>query len=166
MLYNIKKCLEINFTQKCFEKLEELKEPPIVDQDVLNAFLEDQVLFLPLKWNCTWFLKTYLTDYRYILPKEILEEYNEAYASSCIFHFNGHVKPWNSFLSPRSELWWHYAKQSIFYERMLYSAMLENGGTGDEIPVFMLKNNEECKIASRSCNRKINIVFVCDHKSV
>ncbi|MBT0815598.1 hypothetical protein KJQ77_03415, partial [Campylobacter lari] len=166
MLYNIKKCLEINFTQKCFEKLEELKEPPIVDQDVLNAFLEDQVLFLPLKWNCTWFLKTYLTDYKYILPKEVLEEYNEAYASSCIFHFNGHVKPWNSFLSPRSELWWHYAKQSTFYERMLYNAILENGGAGDEIPIFMLKNNEEYEITSQACNREINIVFVCDHKSV
>ena len=118
MLYNVKKMNEIDITTKLFEALEDIKEPFLQDQDILNSVLSNNggVKLISSKYNMT---RTFvITDKRLFLErlKEIfrISKKNNWFF---IYHYVGKDKPW---MTKRSDglLFLKYAKMSPFYKQI------------------------------------------------
>jgi len=117
LIYNIPKCLEVDFEKLCLDKLRELKKPLLHDQDVLNSVFENQVKLLNLCWNYTWDLQVIAQNYAKCLPSEIVYEYHNTKPS--IVHYCTGLKPWKHPHLPMADLWWNYAKKTPFYEAII-----------------------------------------------
>ncbi|EOI6144611.1 glycosyltransferase family 8 protein [Campylobacter coli] len=121
LVFNLEKCREIEFLKICLQKLQELQKPRLNDQCVFNSLFNDKCKILPLKWNWIWNVSirhknTYLT----YTPKELLEEWLETQKDPYIIHYNDYFKPWNSPHLPKADIWWQYARQTPFYEEILF----------------------------------------------
>ncbi|HHD0572776.1 DUF4422 domain-containing protein [Campylobacter coli] len=121
LVYNIKKCLEINFEKRCLDKLLELKNPPTADQDILNAALENEIHFISPSWNCMQ-NHTGIDNQQYInsIPNVHMHDYIASQKDPYIIHYIGSSKPWNSPHLPKADIWWCYARQTPFYEEILF----------------------------------------------
>ncbi|HEG8108174.1 TPA: hypothetical protein SFZ39_001675, partial [Campylobacter jejuni] len=104
MVYNIQKCLKMDFTQKCLNKLQELKDPPLVDQDVLNAVFEGDIHYISLKWNCLWNVSYRIPNFKILYSKDFLKDYQEAERDPYIIHYCDYFKPWNSPHLPKADI--------------------------------------------------------------
>ena len=126
LIYNIPECINLNFTQLCLDKLKELQDPPIVDQDVINSAFEDKITFLKSNWNYTWNLEVKYPNFESLLPKDLAKEASKAFKNPYIIHYNDIFKPWNCPRLPKAHLWWHYARQTPFYEEILYKNLKQD----------------------------------------
>ena len=118
MLYNIKKMNEIDITTKLFEALEEINEPLLQDQDILNSVLSNNggVKLISEKYNM---IRVFKITARRIL----LEKFKEVFGISkknnwfYIYHYVGNIKPW---MDKREDgrLFLKYAKMSPFYKQI------------------------------------------------
>lgn len=92
-----------------------------VDQDVLNIKCEGRVHILEANWNvmtdCDKFRVNGIIKHA---PKYIYDSYMKSRENPYIIHYAGQEKPWNSPLCDYSEQFWRYARNSIFYESILY----------------------------------------------
>ena len=120
LLFNIQKCLEMDFEKQCLDKLEEIKKPLTVDQDILNFCFEGKVKFLDLKWNVEWNIPIVFRNYSNFISLDFIKNYKQAYENPSIIHYCDYFKSWNFTHLPKAELWWHYAKQTPFYEEILF----------------------------------------------
>ena len=126
MLCNIEEMTNIGFTDSCLTMLEHVETPMWVDQDIMNSVIQDKVYFLEPKWNYGFFLllnNSYILnalDYRiYDLMKKVEQ-------NPYIIHFCGEPKPWSNPKLPFAEFFWHYARQTPFYEEILYNNLKVN----------------------------------------
>ncbi|ECL6397957.1 glycosyltransferase family 8 protein, partial [Campylobacter jejuni] len=126
LVYNISKCIENNFTQKCLDTLKYLEHPPIVDQDVINSAFEGDISFLDARWNFTWNLPIRYPNFKTLLPKAFTKDALKMIKNPYIIHYNDIFKPWNSPHLPNAHLWWHYARQTPFYEEILFKNITQN----------------------------------------
>ena len=94
ILYNLDKIRQDNITDKLWEFVKTKSPLKYQDQDVLNAVLENNVLYVEDKWDT--FPNFYTTE-------------------KGIIHYVGENKPWNS---PQNDIawhfWWKYCKFSPF----------------------------------------------------
>lgn len=121
IIYDIKKCLNIDFTKLCLQKLSELKKPLLHDQDVLNSCFEDKIQFLALKYNYTWNLAIKFPDCAKCFADDIALEYKQAGLNPSIIHYCDSMKPWNNPFLEKSEFWWSYARKTPYYEHFIFS---------------------------------------------
>lgn len=90
------------------------------DQDVLNSIFTDQVKFVDQKWNLQYHMPFLYERFLKDLNKDDMAEYNLTFNNSSIVHYTSPVKPW---LNPKVELaedFWYWARQTVFYEEILY----------------------------------------------
>lgn len=93
----------------------------LLDQDVLNYLAQEKVKFVDMAWNVMY-------DWNYIrikkivsrAPKYLQDEYMTAHANPKIIHYAGPDKPWNNPLADYAEAFWKYAKDSGYYEAIIY----------------------------------------------
>ena len=91
------------------------------DQDILNVLCQGRVTYLDLRWNHIYDcngerIKNVVTwD-----PVFLYEKYMEARKAPYIVHYAGFSKPWDEPEGEFGELFWNYAKQTPYYEIMLY----------------------------------------------
>ena len=119
-LMNVKQMVKENLAEKLFNKLVELKNPSFVDQDVLNAVCQERVLFLDLKWNVEYHIPLWHKNWMSEMPVSLLYDYIESRENPYIIHFAGCKKPWQNTGYDMGEYFWKYAKNSPFYEEILY----------------------------------------------
>lgn len=122
---------------KCFEPGELIEYAQknsflYVDQDVLNVKCAGKVKFIGIKWNvmvdCASIrIKQFISH----APVNLYHEYMEARKSPAIIHYAGFEKPWNSPLSDFADIFWQYARQTLFYEAIVFRM---GGNTQPEIP--------------------------------
>lgn len=120
MLCNIKLMRKYDLTQKLIALLKEIKTPKYVDQCILNSLCEGKVKFLPANWNYTWHIKINHPDYYNYIPKNLLTSFQKAMEKPYMMHFTSPRKPWNEPQIEYSYLFWKYARQTPFYEEILY----------------------------------------------
>lgn len=106
---------------QCLKLLVEDSKQPVrrlqyMDQDALNIVLRNQVCFLDSKWN---FL------YRYMENLDLLcAGYRETYLADSqvvkIVHYVSEIKPWQHPEFPMSDLFWKEARQTPYYEEILF----------------------------------------------
>lgn len=120
MLYNLKKMNEINISEKFFQAIEEIKEPILQDQDILNSVLSRNggVKLVSNKYNTT---RTYKITNNRLLFNRILKIFgllNKEEKLFYIYHYVGKDKPWDK-KGVDANLFFYYAKKSPFYKDIL-----------------------------------------------
>ena len=91
MLINLKRWRETNLSECCRDFIKSnYSKLKLHDQDVLNALLYRQRMFLPIRWNIMdFFLFT-----RPLIQPRRLPDLHEAIDHPVIIHFTGKRKPW------------------------------------------------------------------------
>lgn len=91
------------------------------DQDVLNLYCEGQVKYLDMAWNTLCDCNHYRVNYVIKLaPFEVYKEYMDARRNPKIIHFAGFLKPWHRPDEDFAYEFWKYAKETPFYELLLF----------------------------------------------
>ncbi|EAK9986127.1 glycosyltransferase [Campylobacter jejuni] len=126
LIYNIEECQKISFTEQCIQTLNVLKQLSLPDQDVLNCVADSNVFLLPLAWNFLWNVNYRKPNYKVLYSNNFLQEYKEAEKNPYIIHYCDFFKPWNSPHLPKADIWWHYARQTPFYEEILFKNITQN----------------------------------------
>ena len=91
------------------------------DQDVLNIHCEGRVKYLDMAWNLiTDCDHTRVCNTIVHAPEEIQAAYHAAHAAPKIIHYAGHRKPWQKPTEDYALTFWHYARQTPYYEQTLH----------------------------------------------
>lgn len=120
LLFNIKKLIKYNYTQKCVDVLTQIVNPLYVDQDVLNVICEEKIRFIDLNWNIEWCIPIYYSKEEIEFFEKNIYRFYEVYNNPKIMHYCGHEKPWTNPTYPKANLWWKYARMTDFYEEIIY----------------------------------------------
>ncbi len=121
LIMSLDKIRSVGIEKKFAEVMNRVKSPYMVDQDILNVIFQDDVYFLPGYWNYEYHLPIWNPGYRNELPLKILEDYLFSKENAKIVHFAGSKKPWNYPRYEMSDCFWNYARQTPFYEEILFS---------------------------------------------
>jgi lipopolysaccharide biosynthesis glycosyltransferase/glycosyltransferase involved in cell wall biosynthesis len=101
--------------------LEYAAEPKYIydDQDILNAHCQGRVTYIDNAWNvmndCGGRIKNVFT----FAPAKVYKDFLAAYANPKIVHYAGFEKPWKPGGCDMSTLYWSYARETPFYERLI-----------------------------------------------
>lgn len=89
------------------------------DQDVLNAHCEGEVLYLPWKWNVVHDCGGRVGNLFVQAPNDIYDAYMKSRNNPQIIHYAGFQKPWTDPDCDFASIYWRYARETPFYERLL-----------------------------------------------
>lgn len=96
------------------------------DQDVLNAYCEGKVLYLPWEWNvvhdCGGRVGSLFTQ----APNDVYDAYVKSRSNPQIIHYAGYQKPWVDPDCDYASIYWRYARETPFYERLIKRVILAN----------------------------------------
>lgn len=131
LLFDIEKCNDFNFTEKCFELISNnpLEDKFLLchDQDVINSVCKHHIHFLGPEYNYMWFeVSSYTVSVKYKRKKNdelerCAKDLVAIYPNMKIIHYAGMTKPW---IKPYYDYklavyWWRYAlKTKYFYDFM------------------------------------------------
>jgi lipopolysaccharide biosynthesis glycosyltransferase len=121
LLMNIEEMMKTAFMQSAI-KLVRQQTYILVDQDILNTICRKRIKRISQRWD---FIAVFsLVDKAKSLPLEYDYEYCDSRDNSYIIHYADlMLKPWVVPYNDISHIWWHYARQTPFYEIIL-SGML------------------------------------------
>ncbi|WP_159060018.1 DUF4422 domain-containing protein [Collinsella provencensis] len=89
------------------------------DQDVLNAHCEGRVIYLDYDWNVMIDCGGRIGNLFPFAPASMFDAFMDSRNHEKIVHYAGCEKPWKQSNCDRSELYWRYARETPFYERLL-----------------------------------------------
>ena len=89
------------------------------DQDVLNAHCESEVLYLPWEWNVVHDCGGRVGNLFVQAPNDIYDAYMRSRNNPQIIHYAGFQKPWTDPDCDFASIYWRYARETPFYERLL-----------------------------------------------
>ena len=149
MLLNLEEMRKINFTNIFLSKLNEIIDPPGVDQDIFNAIESDNCIMLPQKWNFMGY-----GDWKNFdkwLPSELAHDFYQAQKSPMIIHYASSQKPWSHPSMSNGNYFWYYAKMTPFYEEILLNMFRDN--------FAQVVNDDKDKIIKNNINKSNKVVF-------
>lgn len=126
LLINTEMFQKYGIKEKCFELLNEdwkneRKRFECMDQDVLNITCRGRVKFLEMEWNLLW--ATLLPD------TKCMESYKLKFHKACenpkLIHYAGIFKPWQHPENILAKIFWKYARETEFYEEIVYTNIEE-----------------------------------------
>lgn len=115
VLMNLKKIREDDIENKFYQFILDNKDNndwQQHDQDVINVVCYGKIFILPLRYNamqhtlCHKSLKFWYGE----------KEFKESFEKPAIIHFSGNDKPWKNLKMKKADLWWKYAKKTLFYK--------------------------------------------------
>jgi lipopolysaccharide biosynthesis glycosyltransferase len=97
------------------------KEWQLLDQDILNKLCEHRVKIIDMSWNVMYdYAGVRIKGIIKLAPEWLYKEYMEARKHPKIIHYAGPEKPWLFPEGDFADIYWEYAKQTPYYEMMLY----------------------------------------------
>ncbi|EAM0062670.1 glycosyltransferase family 8 protein, partial [Campylobacter coli] len=124
LIFNIQRCLEFKLLKQCIRTLNKVKNPLYQDQDILNKVVEGNVKFLDFTWNVENHIMVF--DFFYTLNDELYKIYKNSLDNAKFLHYSGSKKPWLHPQTYNAHIWWHYARQTPFYEEILFKNIKDN----------------------------------------
>ncbi|MCR5421603.1 MAG: glycosyltransferase family 8 protein [Lachnospiraceae bacterium] len=121
LLINCKAFREYKVKDKCFDLLRKRKDLYFMDQCAMNIVCVGKVKFLPIKWNYEWqflFVLGPKTEKDTIMWETLKEHHS-------IVHYSGIEKPWDYPDQLLADLFWKYARESIFYEEIMQMSLMK-----------------------------------------
>ncbi len=95
------------------------------DQDILNIACEGRIKNLSMSWNMMTDSGRYRRQVIRSAPAKIREEYRKARKQPCIIHYAGSYKPWKYPDADFAHVFWKYARQTPYYEEMLFRMLTQ-----------------------------------------
>ncbi|SKA09220.1 Lipopolysaccharide biosynthesis protein, LPS:glycosyltransferase [Pilibacter termitis] len=92
------------------------------DQDVLNLFFKNKVVYLDSKWNVICLAEPNSMRreiFNKHLPHTMNKVYNDSRKNPAVVHFAGGYKPWEQLNCDMQEYFWKYAKNTSFYAELV-----------------------------------------------
>ncbi len=129
MLFNVKDINREKYLERVLKSVS-FSELPLVDQDALNFVFKDNVKYISERFNFQYHL---YNDGVGTLLKEIAADYFQAAKHPRIVHYTTSVKPWNTPDCVFGTEFWNYARQSPFYEAIIYENLLNKQNSELEI---------------------------------
>lgn len=120
LIYNMPKILEVDFESKAWEVFKRIPNPNFVDQDILSVAAHGHVLFLDLEWNVEWHIPLYQPRFKEQIPADLCNDYINARKNPKFIHYCSSKKAWNNPQAPLAHYFWEYARQTPFYEEILF----------------------------------------------
>lgn len=132
MIFNVKEMRRHITTDQLFD-MATSKNYNWQDQDILNKVCYGKVHYLPSNWNfmAQRNIEPNLTEIS-SAPKDIYDNYMSAKHNPYIVHFAGHCQPMYMKDVSCAEIFWKYAKNSLFYEDMLAEMFSANGKKNEQ----------------------------------
>ncbi len=127
MIWNLEECRNNDLTTQFLSMLKKIRTPRYVDQDVMNAvFKGKNIYWIDQKWNVAWDIKFWYPNYKDAMPKKYADNYAKNLTDPWIIHYTSAIKPWNTPTKENSMYFWQYARQTHFYEEILYKNLKMN----------------------------------------
>ena len=89
------------------------------DQDILNANCEGRVSYLGYEWNVMHDCGGRVANVFSYAPASAFDAYNSSRSNPKIIHYAGFEKPWIMPECDYAEYYWHYARRTPFYEKLI-----------------------------------------------
>ncbi len=96
------------------------------DQDVLNAHCEGKVVFLDWDWNVMHDCGGRVANVFSYAPNYAYDAYMDSRNHPKIIHYAGYEKPWVNPDCDFASIYWRYARETPFYERLLKKVVKAN----------------------------------------
>ena len=96
------------------------------DQDVLNAHCEGKVVFLDWDWNVMHDCGGRVANVFSYAPNDAYDAYMDSRSHPKIIHYAGYEKPWVNPDCDFASIYWRYARETPFYERLLKKVVKAN----------------------------------------
>ena len=125
LLFNIHSFNKQEYLETIKTAFNKIKKTYCPDQDILNFMFKGQVKIINQKWNLQYHLPIFHKKDIPHIKKSCLDEYNKAFQAPVIIHYTSPVKPWNAPQEELAEVFWKFARQTVFYEEIL-SSMYKN----------------------------------------
>lgn len=122
------------------------------DQDVLNAHCEGEVLYLPWEWNVVHDCGGRVGNLFVQAPNDIYDAYMRSRNNPQIIHYAGFQKPWTDPDCDFASIYWRYARETPFYERLLKRVVK---ATAPKAPVIVTPANPPRAVGEDNPIRKI-----------
>lgn len=108
LVLNTKKIREENTFGNIHSFLKKFKMLRFPDQDAINVLCQDRIFIFDQTWNYQW-----AAIFGKYAPG--MDQMHQS-----IVHFTTKVKPWNNPTMPLSNRFWRYARNTPFYEQIIY----------------------------------------------
>lgn len=125
LLFNIQSFNAQEYLKKVKQAFCKIQKTYCPDQDILNFIFKGQVKLINQRWNFQYHLSIFHKKDLPYIDKSCLAEYNKAFQTPIIIHYTSPVKPWNAPQEELAEVFWKYARETVFYEEIL-SSMYKN----------------------------------------
>jgi lipopolysaccharide biosynthesis glycosyltransferase len=121
LIMNLDAMRKFDFSNKVSEFLNRVKTPRFHDQDTLNAICLNHVTFLPFKYNYWGNFKYENPGYREYFKQPWLDKFETTSKKPSLIHY----KPWVMPKIEKADVFWKYARQTPFYEQILYTNIFD-----------------------------------------
>lgn len=121
LLFNVRAFANAAIGQKCFDLISEYRNLECPDQDILNLACVDQVTWLPDRWNVAW--QHAIEKNQHYRDRRLFQKFMNTLEDTAILHFTTGTKPWNTPEEPLATPFWLVARNTAFYETILFRAM-------------------------------------------
>ncbi len=91
----------------------------ILEQDILNKFFKENIVYLKDYWNFPTLNASYAACMQQVKDPSISQRYQQARQEAAIVHWAGAGKAWNDPEADLAYKWWMVARQTPFYEEIL-----------------------------------------------
>lgn len=125
LLINTKSFFEQGIKEQCLALLGEdwkRKTPRFLfqDQDALTVVCQGKVERFPEEWNFEWHKKLpYMKENGTLSDTEADDLYFKIRKNINILHFASSYKPWSTPEAQFADVFWEYARETVFYEEIL-----------------------------------------------
>ncbi len=93
----------------------------LLDQDILNCLCQGKVKHVDMSWNVMVDLEGIrIGEIIGRAPRWMYQMYVEARKHPKIIHYAGFEKPWSYPEMDMGDIFWKYARETVFYEEILY----------------------------------------------
>ncbi len=121
LLLNITEMNKNNFFQKCLNALNSSLNLFNMDQDIINYICNKKITYLDAAWNVEWHCTFFGDNLTKVLPAKIYKDYMRARKNPYIIHYASFWKPWHHPEKDLAYYFWKYARNTLFYEEILYN---------------------------------------------
>lgn len=122
------------------------------DQDVLNMICKNKVFYIPQQWNVLMSWEEPGRSRMQIMkmaPRDLYGEYMEARKEPYMIHFAGYQKPWDVVDCDFANYFWKYARNSLYYEKILRSYKYDDSAIKPKIQIDPSNNARIRKIINK-----------------
>jgi lipopolysaccharide biosynthesis glycosyltransferase len=127
LVANIEAIKKFNLQSKALEKLKNL-DPIFVDQDIINSICQGCMGKLSQEWNFVYVPWKDQPSKSWIefLNQDDQQNYIQASKNPFLIHYGGYRPVWDNPSDHYADFWWRYARQSVFYEEILFKSTTQH----------------------------------------